>query len=396
MKYGFILLLFFGCLTGYAQQPFCSVVSQPGEARRLPGARETEDSSTVLKIPVVVHVLHLKNPVGSMYNPTETAIREMLDYLNKALRAAGPSYPDSTQGGSDTRIEFVLAARDRQNKPFNGIERIDMSGNREYRDFMRVRRDLLLATMWDKFRYANIWIVNAIEGGSQGFAAAPEPASAPIFNYEGVVITAALFRPGNPILVHEAGHYLGLEHTWGVAFGTTCRPETTCESGGDYVCDTEPHFEKASCQLMGTVNPCTGMPYGNTLRNFMSYSDYQCLDRFTRGQVKRMRLTMTGLRPELVNNPLTLQSPVSLSELETFTLTPNPSQGHFSLRFIAPVSGNLSVVISNSFGQTIYRKIQRADRLREWPLTLVRPQAGIYFITVSEGSHKITRRALIR
>ena len=358
-------------------------------------SRFAEDSTTILKIPVVIHLLHLKNRIGSVNNPTETSIKETIEYLNKSFRATWDPYPDTLSGGTDIRIEFVLATKDTLGRPFNGLNRIDASAYPGYADLGRVRSDLLLSTMWNKFKYFNIWVVHKLEGGGGGVGASPEPANAPIFNYEGVVIIAPLFQPGFSTLVHEAGHYFGLMHTWGVAFANSCPANNNCETDSDFICDTEPHSEFASCQLIGSTNPCTGLPYGNTLKYFMSYSENTCLDRFTRLQKRRMRITTLSLRPGIANNELTIQSAVTLLELNEFRISPNPNNGTFTLHLIAPVSGNLTISIMNSSGQTVFRKVIAANMEREIPVA-VNLQGGIYFVSLSDKSGILTGRTFIR
>ncbi|WP_430966774.1 M43 family zinc metalloprotease [Spongiimicrobium sp. 2-473A-2-J] len=98
------------------------------------------------------------------------------------------------------------------------------------------------------------------------------------------------------VFAHELGHNLNLFHTF---HGMSCErdnsiPEelangSNCASAGDLVCDTPAD----PCMNQGTVNNQCGFTGNNTYspdtRNFMSYTRLNCGNRFTAGQISRMR-----------------------------------------------------------------------------------------------------------
>ena len=101
---------------------------------------------------------------------------------------------------------------------------------------------------------------------------------------------------GNTLLAHEMGHVLFLYHTFqGSATNGTyvCPPNGNPALDGDEVTDTAPHrqFDPPACSE-SALNSCTGAPFGGLVHNLMTYGN--CRDRFTPGQVARMRANLAG------------------------------------------------------------------------------------------------------
>lgn len=260
-------------------------------------------------IPVVVHVIHTGGAVGTIYNPTDIQITQAIDYLNNVYNG---SYP-GIQGAGDLQIQFVLAQRDPNCNPTNGINRVDGSsisgyvhGGVQAAQSTIGTADINVKNLsrWDPTQYYNVWIVNKIDGNDgtsgtfiAGFAYFPgAPAS-----LDGIVMLATQMFTGQKTLPHEIGHAFNLYHPFeGSADSTICPTNTNCNMDGDQVCDTDPisyHCCTASgpdfaCRT-GNNNPCTGTPYTiNTESNFMNYTN--CYTLFTAGQKARMQAAAAG------------------------------------------------------------------------------------------------------
>ncbi len=102
---------------------------------------------------------------------------------------------------------------------------------------------------------------------------------------DGVVINWGSM-PGGPFgtafslgqtLTHEAGHWLGLAHTF----------EGHCNGKGDGIGDTPPEFEPTSgCPVGKNTCPQPGL---DPIHNYMDYSFDSCYEEFTPDQVGRMQ-----------------------------------------------------------------------------------------------------------
>jgi len=103
-------------------------------------------------------------------------------------------------------------------------------------------------------------------------------------NMDGIVLLHSTF-PGSAsakynmgrTLVHEAGHWCGLYHTF----------QGGCKGAGDEVDDTPPE-ESAAYGCMKKRDTCPG-DGPDPITNFMDYSDDACMESFTPGQAKRMK-----------------------------------------------------------------------------------------------------------
>lgn len=264
-------------------------------------------------IPVVVHVMHTGDVIGSVYNPSDAQITGAIDYLNEVYAGtlAGMTAPVEGGGIVNMEIQFALAQRTPSCETTNGIDRVDVSSLSDYVDngvnasaSDGVPDEVLKNfARWDPSNYYNIWVVNKIDGadGTSGqfiagyayFAGAPP-------NLDGTVMLATQMVAGEKTLPHEIGHALNLYHPFEDSDHDGDCPSTDC-SLGDEVCDTDPVTQNYNLETeLFNFNCRTGendcMPgttnYNiNTESNFMSYTD--CYTLFTNLQKTRVQAAMT-------------------------------------------------------------------------------------------------------
>jgi hypothetical protein len=261
----------------------------------------------VYEIPLVIHIIHSGQALGSVENPTDATIISLVDYLNDVYAATWISNPDTNSGGVYVPIRFKLAARTSSCTATNGITRNNgsvLSGFSTYGIAMSGATngapevDVKALNIWPNTDYLNIWIVPYIQGSAAnggavaGYAYFPGTAS----DIDGVVLRA---DQTDWAIAHEVGHSLGLYHTFqGSSSPTTCPTNTNCTSDGDLVCDTDPHPLVSGCPT-GT-NPCTSTSYVPVVYNIMNYSS--CPDRFTTGQRDRMVYMLLNYRSSLLTS----------------------------------------------------------------------------------------------
>lgn len=261
--------------------------------------------AAVITIPVVVHVVHAGEAVGSGRNISQAQIQSQIETLNDDFRRkVGTRGYNNNPIGADIEIEFCLATTNPQGVTLaqRGIDRINGQSSFGKSTWSQNDIENLLKpnTYWDAERYFNIWVLDfaATDDRLVGYAQFPNQSNLAGINpnngpasTDGVVIRYNSFgnaEKGNfPVLqapynlgrtlTHETGHWLGLRHIWG---------DANC--GNDYVDDTPTQAsESRGCQKGRTSCGTTNM-----VENYMDYSDDACFNIFTLGQKARMRAVM--------------------------------------------------------------------------------------------------------
>lgn len=283
-------------------------------------------STTVVKIPVVVHVLHLGETIGVGSNISDAQIQSSIDNLNDVYR-------NRVNGGIsvDLGVEFELAKRDPNCNSTNGIVRVNASSVPNYSQY-GVKRNTIGASdsvlkdlsKWPTDQYMNFWIVTEIDdnnggAGTQGYANLPVA----IDEYNGAVMmykafgydpTGVLgynlssFGRTNGTVTHEVGHFLDLYHPFQGETGSCPPTENNCSTDGDFVCDTPPirnylNYNNNTVYFncpTGTANDCSTGNLDQVMHNIMNYTS--CPDRFTAGQKARIQAALATSRLSLTTS----------------------------------------------------------------------------------------------
>lgn len=283
-------------------------------------------TNTVLTVPVVIHIMHLPEDAvpGTGSNPTDEVILQGIELMNDAFRnenayAGGPYFTDAGVVSKDVEIEFCLAQQDADGLPFSGIYRTptdysDLESNEatQHDPTLTQERYLQSLSYLPSTDYMNIWLVNSIcayenvNCGISGYAYTPG-AHGQVF--DGIIMKSVFWGGSEEdvkVQVHEAGHYLGLYHT----FQGACS-ETDCITGGDRVCDTPPDSSTgATCGM--SSNSCSNdssianSPFTSDVEdiyeNYMDYGSMSCQNTFTQGQKDRMRNALETTRSSLLSS----------------------------------------------------------------------------------------------
>jgi len=261
-------------------------------------SNEAREKDEPYKIPVVVHIIHNGEAIGSGANISNEQILSQIKVLNEDFRrmnadASGTPEEFLPVAGS-LDIEFILAKRDPEGIATNGIVRVN--GQRAgWSSHDNV--DLKAVSYWPAEDYMNIWVCNFTDYiGLAQFPVSDLPGLENSPNNrltDGVIIHYKSFgsiNDGNFDLdagydrgrttTHEAGHFFGLKHIWG--------DEGQC-SGSDYVDDT-PNQGGATSGCPG--HPKTTCQTVDMFQNFLDYTNDECMNLFTVGQVDRMRVVI--------------------------------------------------------------------------------------------------------
>ncbi len=300
---------------GYDEMHQHYLQTDPGYAQRLqqieaaaqqyqaqPHARKR----TLVTIPVVVHVVHNGEALGTGGNITDAQVLSQIEVLNKDYRFANADaslIPAAFQQfATDMELEFCLAIRDPDGNATNGIDRVN--GGKVSWLITEVDNDLKPITTWNPELYLNIWTLQLGGANANLLGYASKPGLNP--DYDGVVVQYKFFGTvGNVVspfnkgrtCTHEVGHYFGLDHMWGLG-----EPNVSNCADDDGIADT-PVQEKANygCPTFPKVS-CSNGPNGDMFMNYMDYVNDACMFMFTTDQKSKVNSIIGTFRSDLASS----------------------------------------------------------------------------------------------
>ncbi|MFN8309002.1 MAG: M43 family zinc metalloprotease [Chitinophagales bacterium] len=261
-------------------------------------------------IPVVFHVIHNGDAVGTGENISDAQIISQIDAMNLHFSLKSPDtvlIPSAFRSlAADTKIQFCLAGYDPSGQPTTGINRYNL--NKPDWDENMLESIVKPATRWDYKSYLNIWVIRPGDTmTNEGVLAYTTPSFWGWGNLDGIVTryncvgTTGALQSGylqGKTLTHEVGHWLGLNHTWGPNNGGSA----SCNDG-DNVNDTPNQYDLTpSCATFPLTDQCTTTAPGIMFMNYMDYPPDACRTMYTLGQSTRMHSTIDQNRAQIKNS----------------------------------------------------------------------------------------------
>ena len=322
-------------------------------------SQRSESQQVIYNIPVVIHVVHTGEAVGTGPNITDAQALSQIQVLNEDYRrlAGTPGGANTTGLAVDVEINFCIAQVDPNGAPTTGVVRHNITPysnsqtpadptDWETRTNVESMKSV---TQWDPTKYLNMWTINPGGnplndffnpglGGLLGYAQFPDNtpnlqglnATGGAASTDGVV--AGYYLMGTiaeddgtfmldgtynlgRTMTHEVGHWLGLRHIWG---------DGDC-SADDFCADTPnaaaPNY---NCNLFN--NSCTDDPDFDQVQNYMDYTNDACMDTFTQDQKDRIQAIMANAPRRVELNSSTACS-ISPTVYVTTALPENVTEG---------------------------------------------------------------------
>lgn len=362
----------------------------------------TTKSEHITTIPIVFHVIHTGEPIGSGSNISDAQIQSQIDILNEDFRLMNSdSLPDTHPFWfytADAEIEFCLATRDPNGNATTGITRtlssnpyFDVANSDDVKSTANGGKD-----NWDPTKYLNFWTFKKNPDWSMiAWATFPSNlTTSPELDGVAQIYNATGIHPNNlpgynlgRTATHEVGHWLNLRHIWGDGFcGDDFVSDTQAANFINYGCPSFPHNANNAC---GTDED------GEMYMNYMDYTNDNCKNMFTNGQAVRMDAALNIYRAGLLTS-LGCGSAIGVNEIsfeKGIYIYPNPNNGNFTINVHKLKSENISISIYDLLGS----RIQKFENIKSFPfqMDLNELSNGIYYVKINHGNKIATQKVVI-
>jgi hypothetical protein len=363
----------------------------------------------LITIPIIVHVIHRGEPVGTGTNISAAQIQTQIDVLNEDFSNNNPyksrTVADFRDLADDTGIRFALADLDPDGKllPEKGIRRIRSPFIGRIWDDVSFDRDMKPTTIWDPSKYLNIWVIDTLRLGGDvlaGYSSFPDltglqglPSTGDLSKTDGIVLRYSRIGSAGKIRVpqlpigrftfgrtgtHEIGHFLGLLHPF---------EANSCSIDGDYCSDTPIVSNNASgCNL--SFSSCSRL---SMVQNYMEFSNDSCMTLFTKDQIRRMRTTLQVSPRRIALTQSKVVSFIDRVLSSKISVYPNPAQTQ--IRIVAPDILVKNYQIYNTNGQQIAYK--RYDELSE-NIDVSALDVGLYLLQIETNRGVAVKKIVIQ
>lgn len=374
------------------------------QAEAAESEKSIQDNDDLYYIPVVFHILHNGEAVGNGRNIGDNRVLEQIDILNQDYaKAFGTPGFNTHPSGADSRIRFCRAAVDPNGQPTSGIIRV----NTTQAEFSINSDNAAIKgySVWNTEKYLNVWVCK-LSNNDLGYAQLPYTDSLQFNGIadvqpDGVVIDYRAF--GNVpagqgysaynmgrTATHEIGHFLGLIHIWGDGFGCNDNNAT------DYCNDTPKQANWTSGCPTNVPASCDGST-PNQQQNYLDYTNDACMNLFTNDQKRRMRVVMRNAprRKTLFTTPTQCGVTANSNFISKagWAFYPNPAADEL---VVSPEEdGSIQrIEVLDMQGKRCLHQLCNGTEIT--PISVAGLQKGVYTLSVTENSGKISFRKFVK